>query len=98
VERINQAYASLFTTFVVHSNRAGYEDGLNFWGGSTVFDPDGKLMVKGPYHQEDLVMSEIDLNHLHRARTRLPLLRDERTALVMRELNRIILAGEQVNR
>ncbi|MCJ7660266.1 MAG: hypothetical protein MUO67_14060 [Anaerolineales bacterium] len=98
VERINQAYASLFTTFVVHSNRAGYEDGLNFWGGSTVFDPDGKLMVQGPYHQEDLVLSEIDPNHLHRARTRLPLLRDERTALVMRELNRIILAGEQVNR
>ncbi|GAG96804.1 unnamed protein product, partial [marine sediment metagenome] len=38
------------------------------------------------------------LNHMHRTRTRLPLLRDERTALVMRELNRIILAGEQVNR
>jgi predicted amidohydrolase len=30
VEHINQAYASLFTTFVVHTNRVGFEDGLNF--------------------------------------------------------------------
>ena len=98
VERINQAYASLFTTFVVHSNRAGYEDGLNFWGGSTIFDPKGHLIVKGPYHQEDLVVSSIDLNKLHRTRARLPLLRDERTALVMREMNRIMDNGAQVNR
>jgi len=46
VEHINRAYASLFTNFVLHANRVGYEDGLNFWGGSTVFDPDGKLLAK----------------------------------------------------
>jgi NAD+ synthase (glutamine-hydrolysing) len=98
VERINQAYASLFTTFVVHSNRAGYEDGLNFWGGSTIFDPNGKLIVKGPYHKEDLIVSAIDLEQLHRTRTRLPLLRDERTTLAMREMIRISQKGGQVNR
>jgi NAD+ synthase (glutamine-hydrolysing) len=90
VEQINQAYASLFTTFVAHANRVGYEDGLNFWGGSTVFDPDGELIARGPYHQETLVLAEVDLNQLHRTRARLPLLRDERTALVMRELARVI--------
>jgi predicted amidohydrolase len=89
VEHINRAYASLFTSFVVHSNRVGYEDGLNFWGGSTVFDPDGELIVKAPYHQEALTLAELDLNHLHRTRARLPLLRDERTALTLRELQRI---------
>lgn len=98
VERINQAYASLFTTFVAHANRAGYEDGLNFWGGSTIFDPNGRLVVKGPYHQEDLVISTIELEQLHRTRTRLPLLRDERTALMMREMIRITQKGGQVNR
>ncbi len=46
VETINQTYAGLFTCFVAHTNRVGFEDGLNFWGGSTVFDPDGKLIVK----------------------------------------------------
>ncbi|OGO28828.1 MAG: hypothetical protein A2W33_10230 [Chloroflexi bacterium RBG_16_52_11] len=90
VEHINQAYASLFTSFVAHTNRVGFEDGLNFWGGSTVFDPDGELLVKGPYHQESLAYASLDLNQLHRTRTRLPLLRDERTALMMRELGRIL--------
>jgi len=90
VEHINRAYASLFTCFVAHVNRVGYEDGLYFWGGSTVFDPNGELIANGPYHQEALTLAEVDLNQLHRTRARLPLLRDERTALVMREMQRIL--------
>ncbi len=90
VESINQAYASIFTSFVIHSNRVGYEDGLHFWGGSTVFGPDGELIAKAPLEEEALVFCEIDLNQLHRTRARLPLLRDERTALVQRELTRIL--------
>ncbi|MEW6180223.1 MAG: nitrilase-related carbon-nitrogen hydrolase [Chloroflexota bacterium] len=90
VEHINRAYASLFTAFVAHTNRVGYEDGLNFWGGSTVFDPNGELIVQAPYFEEGVTLAELDLNQLHRTRARLPLLRDERTALVQRELNRIL--------
>jgi NAD+ synthase (glutamine-hydrolysing) len=93
VENVNRAYANLFTNFVVHSNRTGYEDGLNFWGGSTVFDPNGELLAHGPYHEEALVVTRLDLDYLHRTRARLPLLRDERTGLVQRELNRIISHG-----
>ncbi len=90
VEHINQAYASLFTAYVAHSNRVGFEDGLNFWGGATVHNPNGELLLKGPYHEEALSVVEVDLNQLHRTRTRLPLLTDERTVLVSRELNRIL--------
>jgi len=90
VEHINRAYASLFTTFVVHANRVGYEDGLNFWGGSTIFDPNGELLARAPYHKESLVVQSIDLNQLHRTRARLPLLRDERTDLVLREMRDIL--------
>jgi predicted amidohydrolase len=90
VEHINRAYASLFTSFVAHANRVGFEDGLNFWGGSTVFDPNGEEIVRGPYHEEALTFAELDLNQLHRSRARLPLLRDERTALVSREMDRIL--------
>ncbi len=93
VEHINRAYASLFTDFVIHVNRVGYEDGLNFWGGSTVFDPSGKLLLKAPYHQEALTRVEIDLNQLHRTRAMLPLLRDERTGLVLREMHRMLGEG-----
>jgi NAD+ synthase (glutamine-hydrolysing) len=89
VEHINRAYASLFTSFVAHTNRVGFEDGLHFWGGATLFDPNGELVAHGPYDEEALTLAQIDLNQLHRTRARLPLLRDERTALVLREMNRI---------
>ncbi|MEJ2011253.1 MAG: nitrilase-related carbon-nitrogen hydrolase [Anaerolineales bacterium] len=90
VERINQAYASLFTIFVAHTNRVGFEDGLNFWGGATVFDPDGLLLVRGPDHEPALTFAELDLAQLHRTRARLPVLRDERTHLMSKELARIL--------
>jgi predicted amidohydrolase len=90
VEHTNRAYAGLFTNFVAHANRVGYEDGLNFWGGSTIYDPNGDLVVRAPDFEPSLTVTEIDLNQLHRSRVRLPLLRDERTALVLRELKRIL--------
>jgi predicted amidohydrolase len=89
VEHINRAYASLFTAFVAHANKVGFEDGLNFFGGSTVFDPNGEIVAQGPYHEEALTVARIDLGQLHRTRARLPLLRDERHALVLREIQRI---------
>jgi len=90
VEHTNRAYAGLFTIFVAHANRTGFEDGLNFWGGSTVFDPNGELVTQAPYFEESLTPAEIDLNQLHRTRARLPLLRDERPELLQRELERIL--------
>jgi NAD+ synthase (glutamine-hydrolysing) len=90
VEHTNQAYAALFTTFVAHANRSGFEDGLNFWGGSTVYDPNGKLLVQSPYFEEALTTVEIDLNQLHRTRARLPLLRDEKPELTLKGLKRIL--------
>ena len=90
VEHTNRAYAGLFTNFVVHVNRVGYEDGLNFWGGSTIFDPNGHLVVRAPDFEPALIIAEIDLNQLHRSRARLPLLRDERSAFVQQTLERIL--------
>ncbi len=90
VELVNQAYASLFTVFVAHTNRVGFDDGLNFWGGATVFSPTGERVAHGPYHQEALILADLDLEQLQRTRARLPLLRDERAALIHQELERIL--------
>ena len=90
VENVNRSYANLFTSFVAHSNRVGFEDGLIFWGGATVFDPNGERIAQGPYFEEALTVATLDLNQLHRTRARLPLLRDERTNLVQKELSRIL--------
>lgn len=98
VEHVAQAYASLFTTFVANVGRVGFEDGLGFWGGSVVFDPHGELVARGPYHEESLFVADLNLHQLHRARTRLPLLRDERTELVQRELKRIRNSGRPGSR
>jgi predicted amidohydrolase len=90
VELVNQAYASLFGCFTIHVNRVGFEDGVNFWGGSTVFGPDGELLAQAPYFEEALLTTTIDLGALRRTRARLPLLRDERPELTQRELERIL--------
>jgi predicted amidohydrolase len=93
VEHINQAYASLFTSFIASTNRVGYEDGINFWGGATIHGPDGSLVAKGPYQQEALTIAEIDFSTTQHVRTRLPLLRDERPDLTLTELRRILDKG-----
>jgi predicted amidohydrolase len=90
VERVTQAYSALFTTFVVHANRVGFEDGYVFWGGSIAFDPEGELLAQGKYFEEDLLIATLDLNQLHRTRAHLPLLRDERAGMTARVLSRIL--------
>jgi predicted amidohydrolase len=90
VELVNQAYGSIFSNYVIHCNRVGYEDGKNFWGGSSIVDPDGEFVTHGCYFDETLITQEIDLNQIHRTRSRLPLLRDERPDLMRRELERIL--------
>jgi NAD+ synthase (glutamine-hydrolysing) len=90
VDRVIQAYASLFTSFVIHANRVGYEDGKSFWGGSVIYDPDGETLARAPEFEEAFITAEIDLNQLHRTRARLPLLRDERTSLTTGTLARIL--------
>ncbi|HLG72773.1 MAG TPA: nitrilase-related carbon-nitrogen hydrolase [Chloroflexota bacterium] len=90
VEMLNRMYAQFFTSFVIFCNRVGYEDGINFWGGSEVIGPDGESLVKAPYFEEALVCAELDPSALRRVRINLPLLRDEKLELTLREYNRIL--------
>lgn len=96
VELMNQSYASSLTSYVIHCNRVGYEDGKNFWGGSSVASPEGEFLTHGLYFDETLIVQEIDLNQLHRTRSRVPLLRDERPLLVQREIQRILAASPAI--
>lgn len=89
VEHIIKAYASLFTTYIASANRVGYEDGINFWGGSTIFGPDGNNIITSPYQEEHLSIADIDLSLLPKVRARLPLLRDERPELTLKMLQKI---------
>lgn len=90
VEQVNQAYGGTFTSYILHTNRVGYEDGKAFWGGSSVVDPNGNFLVRGVYFEETLLTHTLDLNEVRRTRARLPLLRDERPLMIQRELTRIL--------
>lgn len=89
VDAILRSYALLHTMFVLHANRTGTEDGLHYWGGSTVFGPNAERIVQGPLFDQALVCANLDLSDLRRARIELPLLRDERVGLAAETLARI---------
>lgn len=84
-----RSIAQFNTVFFVVVNRVGFEDGMNFFGGSLVVDPYGNVVAKGKSFDEDLVMAEIDFDQVRRARTQVPLLRDEKIELTLRELERV---------
>lgn len=86
----HQMMAEFFTTYVVHCNRVGYEDGIAFAGYSGVIGPDGAELARGPHFDEQLVTARIDPAATRWKRRSLPLLRDERPDLVLRELQRIV--------
>ena len=90
VEMLNRMYAQFFTSFVIFCNRVGYEDGINFWGGSEVIGPDGECLGKAPYFEESLTCVDLDPSALRRVRINLPLLRDEKLELTVREYQRIL--------
>ena len=64
----HRAYARLLSTYVVFVNRVGFEDGVNFWGGSEVVDPFGNVDKIAKFFDEDLTFSEINMETVQRAR------------------------------
>ena len=91
--RMQDALALLFQTWIVYVNRVGSEDGVLFSGGSRVVDPFGResgaLATLEPGSLEVALRDEA----MHRARITTPLRRDEKPWLVQRELERIL--GQQ---
>jgi predicted amidohydrolase len=81
--------AQLQTSFIVWVNRVGFEDGVNFAGGSCVYDPFGRPVAEAKLLEEDLLVCDLERAALRRARTLYPLLRDERLAVLGRELTRL---------
>ena len=85
-----RTYAQLTTSFVVFCNRVGVDESVAFWGGSEVIAPNGEAVFSAPFYDEGLFHCEISLADVRRERIALPLLRDERLELEVRELDRIV--------
>jgi len=86
----HSAYARILSTYIAFCNRVGFEDGVNFWGGSEVIAPDGTRVVSAKLFEEDLVTAEIDENELRRARRFSRHFLDDDPQILSTELRRIL--------
>jgi predicted amidohydrolase len=85
-----RTYAQLTTSFTVFCNRVGLDETVSFWGGSEVIAPTGEALFSAPLFDEGLYFVDVELGDVRRERIVLPLLRDERPELHLRELRRIL--------
>ncbi len=88
-QRLTSTTAMFLSCRVLFCNRVGYEDGVNFWGGSEVVRPCGDVAARGKLLNEDMVVTRVEEGELRRERICAPLLRDENLNLTMGELRRI---------
>lgn len=87
-ESLCRTVAEFNGSYVAYCNRLGFEDGVTFWGGSSVHGPDGR-MLEGAGEEERLLVVDIDPREVERKRLATPLMRDERVEFTLRELERI---------
>ncbi|HZQ20782.1 MAG TPA: carbon-nitrogen hydrolase [Terriglobales bacterium] len=88
-QTIQRAHAIANGVYVAVVNRVGFEHGdirgnkaagkgLEFWGGSFIADPFGRIIAKGSHDKEEIVIGEVDSRVLEDTRRNWPFLRDRR--------------------
>jgi N-carbamoylputrescine amidase len=86
---IQRAHAIANGVYVAGVNRVGHENGdvlgnrvagqgLEFWGGSFLADPFGRITAKASHNAEEILLGEIDLALIEETRRNWPFLRDRR--------------------
>ncbi|MCJ7424233.1 carbon-nitrogen hydrolase family protein [Candidatus Bathyarchaeota archaeon] len=80
-ETLTVARAMENTVFLAYVNLVGIEDGLQFWGGSRLVGPQGKILAKAKYDEDDFVIGEVDYSDMRSAEAFVPTLRDLRPDL-----------------
>jgi N-carbamoylputrescine amidase len=81
---VQRSHAVANGVYVASINRIGYEPdpggaaGIEFWGQSFIADPQGVILAEASVDQEEIIMADIDLNHLEDIRRMWPFLRDRR--------------------
>jgi predicted amidohydrolase len=88
-QKLTATTAMFLNCRVLYCNRVGFEDGVNFWGGSESVAPSGKVTVRGKMLEEDLVLAKVDEGVLRRERISSPMMRDESLEITLQELRRI---------
>ncbi|MGD0159213.1 MAG: carbon-nitrogen hydrolase family protein [Candidatus Bathyarchaeia archaeon] len=69
------------TAFLAFVNLAGIQDGLQFWGGSRLIGPSGRILVQAKYDEDDFVIGEVNYPDMRSVEAFVPTLRDLRPEL-----------------
>jgi len=79
-QTIQRGHAIANGIHVVSVNRVGFEQEgrMKFWGGSFVANPFGSLIVQASHDNEEVIVTELELDVTDRYRTHWPFLRDRR--------------------
>jgi N-carbamoylputrescine amidase len=86
---VQRGHAIANGVFVAAVNRVGFETGnirgdeapglgLEFWGGSFLADPFGRILCQGSHNKEEILLGDLDLDLLETTRRNWPFLRDRR--------------------
>jgi len=71
---VQRGHAISNTVFVAATNRTGREDHLNFWGGSFVADPLGRVLKRASHDREENLIVPVDLKAIAEVRKDWPFL------------------------
>jgi len=88
-QKLTSTTAMFLNCRVFYCNRVGYEDGINFWGGSEVIAPSGEVARRASLLEEDFLVAKVEEGALRRERIFSPMIRDENMAITLKELKRI---------
>jgi predicted amidohydrolase len=80
-EILTSARAIENTAFLAYVNLVGIEDGLQFWGGSRLVGPQGRILAKAKYDKEDFVIGEVNYADIRSVEAFAPTLKDLRPEL-----------------
>ncbi len=89
----HRTFARLLNVYILFSNRVGFEDGVNFWGGSSVTSAGGEILKSARLHEEELISAELSSLEVQRARKFSRHFLDERPEVVLRALRRLRSSG-----
>ena len=93
-QTIQRAHAIANGVYVCSVNRVGHEHGdvdhngvmmrgpegagLQFWGGSFIADPFGRILAKASHEEEEILYADLDMKEVEITRQHWPFLRDRR--------------------
>jgi N-carbamoylputrescine amidase len=76
VNRVGHEYGDVLHNGIMMKDPGGA--GLEFWGGSFIADPFGRVIAQASHDKEEILIAEIDLKLLEDTRRNWPFLRDRR--------------------